>query len=75
MNIAPNLAVETVLNTPLISRVGTLEAERHRHIAEGYKGSDEHRLLLVLNCHVDLMIPRISIKKLKRSELVVASII
>src|SRR5215216_4650198 len=63
MHIAPNLAVETILNTMLISRLGTLEPKRHRHIGEGSKGSDERCLLLVLNCHLDLMITRISIHK------------
>src|SRR5215216_2186375 len=63
MNIASNLTMKAVLNTPLVSRLGTLEPKRHRHIAEGSKGSDEGCLLLVLNCHLDLMISRISIQK------------
>src|SRR6266511_3691900 len=63
MHIAPNLAMETILNTMLISRLGTFEPERHRHIAEGPKRSDKRCLLLVLNCHLDLMITRISIQK------------
>src|SRR6266536_2995662 len=63
MHVTPNLVVETILNTTLISRLGTLESKRHRYIAEGSKGSDERCLLLVLNCHLDLMISRISIQK------------
>ena len=63
MNITPNLIVETVLYTPLISRLGTLKPKRHRHIAEGSKWSDESCLRLVLNCHLDLMITRVSIQK------------
>src|SRR6266536_5281864 len=63
MHVTPNLVVETILNTTLISRLGTLESKRHRYIAEGSKGSDERCLLLVLNCHLDLMITRISIQK------------
>ena len=35
INIASNLVVEVVLNTPLVSRLGTFEPERYRHIAEG----------------------------------------
>src|SRR3989337_3212042 len=50
MNIASNLVKKAILNTPLISCLGTLEPTRHRYIAEGSKGSDESCLLLVLNC-------------------------
>ena len=63
MNIAPNLFMKTILNTALISRLCTLEPKRHGYIAEGPKGSYESCLLLVLNCHFDLMITRISIQK------------
>ena len=63
MNIAPNLIMKTILHTSLVSRLGTLEPKRHRHIAEGSKGSNKSCLLLVLNCHLDLMITRISIQK------------
>ena len=45
MNIVSNLVMEAILNTPLISRLGTLKPKMHRHIAEGPKGSDESRLL------------------------------
>ena len=47
----------------LISRLGTLEPKGHRYIAEVSKGSYKSCLLLVLNCHFDLMITRISIQK------------
>ena len=57
MNIAPNLVMKTILHTTLISCLGTLEPKGHRNIAEGSKGSDEGCLLLVLNCHFDLMVP------------------
>src|SRR3954470_3011628 len=63
MNIPADLLMQTILDTPLISRLGTLEPKRHRHIAEGSKGSYEGCLLLVLNCHFDLMITRICIQK------------
>src|SRR3954471_4725946 len=63
MHITANLFVETILHTPLISCLGTFEPKRHRHIAEGSKGSNERRLLLVLNCHFYLMIARIGIQK------------
>ena len=36
-----NLFVKTILHTPLISCLGTLEPKGHRHIAEGSKGSYE----------------------------------
>ena len=63
MNIAPNLIMKAILHTPLVSRLGTLDPKRHRHITKGSKGSDEGCLLLVLNCHLDPMIARISIQK------------
>ena len=63
MYIMANLLVKAILYTPLIGCLGTLEPKRHRHIAEGSKGSDEHRLLLVLNRHFNLMIARICIQK------------
>ena len=63
MNIAPNLIMKTILHAALISRLGTFEPKRHRYIAEGSKGSYKSCLLLVLNCHFDLMITRISIQK------------
>src|SRR3954470_22193942 len=63
MYITSNLLVKAILYTPLIGRLGTLEPKGHRHIAEGSKGSDERRLLLVLNCHFDLMITGICIQK------------
>src|SRR3954464_7462458 len=63
MYITTNLSVEAILHTPLISSLRTLKPEGHRNIAEGSKGSNEHRLLLVLNCHLDLMITRIGIQK------------
>ena len=63
MNVAPNLVMKTILNTMLINCLGTLEPKRHRHIEEGSKRSNKSRLLLVLNCHLDLMITRISIQE------------
>ena len=54
---------ETVLHTPLVSCLGTLKPKGHRHITEGSKRSYEGCLLLVLNCHFDLMVARISIQK------------
>ena len=63
MNIAPNLLMKAILNTTLISCLGTLESKGHGDIAEGSKGSYESCLLLVLNRHLDLMITRISIQK------------
>src|SRR3954467_7088952 len=63
MYITANLFVETILHTVLIGRLGTLEPKRHRYIAEGSKGSYKRCLLLVLNCHFNLMITRISIQK------------
>src|SRR3954469_15383050 len=63
MYIMTNLFVEAILHTPLISSLCTLKPEGHRNIAEGSKGSNERRLLLVLNCHLDLMITRICIQK------------
>src|SRR3954468_15248849 len=63
MYITTNLFVEAILHTPLISSLRTLKPEGHRNIAEGSKGSNERRLLLVLNCHFDLMITRICIQK------------
>src|SRR4051812_435111 len=63
MYITTNLLVEAILHTPLISSLRTLKPEGHRNIAEGSKGSYERRLLLVLNCHLDLMITRICIQK------------
>ena len=75
MNIAPNLLMKTIVNTTLISCLGTLEPKGHRNIAEGSKGSDESRLLLVLNRHFNLMISRISVQKLKRAQPAVESII
>ena len=63
MNIAPTLLMKTILNTALISRLGTLEPKRHRDIAEGSKWSYKSRLLLVLNCHFDMMITTISVQK------------
>ena len=61
VNIAADLFMKTILHTPLISLLGTLEPEGHRHIAEGSKRSDESCLLLLLDCHLDLRITRISI--------------
>src|SRR4051812_13213150 len=63
MNITADLLMKKILHTPLISRLGTLEPKGHRHVAEGSKVSYEGRLVLVLNCHLDLMITRICIKK------------
>ena len=63
MNIAPNLLMKAILNTSLVSCLGTLEPKRHGNIAEGSKGSYKGCLLLVLNCHFDLMITRVSIQK------------
>ena len=63
MNIAPNLLMKAILNTALISCLGTLKSKGHGDIAEGSKGSYESCLLLVLNCHFDLMVTRISIQK------------
>ena len=63
MNIAPNLTMKKTLHTLLVSRLGTLEPKGHGDIAEGSKGSDERRLLLVLNCHLNLMISGVSIQK------------
>ena len=63
LNIAPNLFMKTILNTALMSRICTLEPKRHGHIAEGSKGSYETSLLLVLNCHFDMMVTRIRIHK------------
>src|SRR3954471_21582438 len=63
MHITANLFVETILHTPLISCLGTFEPKRHRHIAEGSKGSYERRLLLVLNCHFNLMIAGVCIQE------------
>src|SRR3954469_21995462 len=63
MNITTDLLMKAILHTPLISLLGTLEPKGHGHIAEGSKGSYEGRLLLVLNCHFDLMITRICIQK------------
>ena len=63
MNIAADLIMKTILHTPLISRLGTLEPKGHGYIAEGSKGSYESCLLLVLNCHFDLMVTRICIQK------------
>src|SRR4051812_15959129 len=62
MYITANLFMKAILYTPLISCLGTLEPEGHRHIAEGSKGSYERCLLLVLNRHLDLMITRICIQ-------------
>ena len=75
MNIAADLFMKTILHTSLISGLGTLEPKRHGNIAEGSKGSYECCLLLVLDCHFDLMITRVCIQKLKRSQPAVASII
>ena len=63
MNVAPNLIMKTILYAPLVSRLGALEPKRHRHITEGSKRGNEHRLILVLNCHFDLMVSRVSIQK------------
>ena len=63
MNIAPNLFMNAILDTLLVSCLGTLESKRHGNIAEGSKGSYESCLLLVLNRHVDLMITRVSVQK------------
>src|SRR3954470_9494381 len=63
MYITANLLMKAILYTPLISCLGTLEPKGHRYIAKGPKGSYERRLLLVLNCHFDLMIARIRIQK------------
>src|SRR4051812_851254 len=63
MYITANLLMKAILYTSLISCLGTLEPKRHRYIVEGSKGSYERRLLLVLNCHLDLMITRICIWK------------
>ena len=56
MNIAPNLSVQTVLNTTLISRPRAFESEGHGHIAKGPEGGYEGRLLLILYGHLDLVI-------------------
>src|SRR5215216_6173288 len=58
-----NLIMKAILHAPLVSRLRALEPKRHGHIAEGSKRSNESFLLLVLNCHFDLMITRISIQK------------
>jgi hypothetical protein len=63
MNIAPYLPMKTVLDTALISRLGTLKPKGHRNIAESSKRGDKIRLLLVFYCHLDLMITRISIQE------------
>src|SRR3954470_24853724 len=63
MYITANLFMKAILYTPFISCLGTLEPKGHRYIAEGSNGSYKHRLLLVLNCHLDLMITRICIQK------------
>ena len=63
MNIAPNLSMKTILHTTLISRLCTLEAKGHGNIAEGSKGRDKRCLILGLNCHLDMMITKISIQK------------
>src|SRR4051812_43005049 len=63
MYITANLFMKAILYTPLISCLGTLEPKGHRYIAEGSKRSYECCLLLVLNCHLDLMITRICIQK------------
>ena len=75
MNIAADLIMKTILHAALVSRLGALESKGHRYIAEGSKGSYKSCLLLVLNCHFDLMITRVASKKLKRSQPAVASII
>src|SRR3954463_11769277 len=63
MYITANLLVETILHTPLISCLGTLEPKRHRHITEGSKGSNERKLLLPGSCHFNLMIAGVCIQK------------
>ena len=63
MNIAPNLLMKAILNTLLVSRLGTLESKGHGNIAEGSKESYKGCLLLVLYRHFDLMITRVSIQK------------
>ena len=63
MNIAPNLLMKAILNTSLVSCLGTLESKGHGNISEGSKGSYKGCLLLVLNYHFDLMITRVSIQK------------
>ena len=63
MNIASNLIVKAILNTTLISRLGTLEPKRHRHVVDSSKRCDESCLLLVFNYHLNVMIARISIQK------------
>src|SRR3989337_4114410 len=63
MNVAPNLLVEAILDTPLISRSCTFEPEGHRDIAKGPKRCDESRLLLILDGHLYLMITGVSIQE------------
>ena len=71
INDVQRLAGRIAALSQFISRLGekaiplseTKKPKRHRHIAESSKRSYESGLLLVLNCHLDLMITRVSIQK------------
>ena len=63
VGVSAEFLEKALLHATLKGGVGIPQAERHGQVAEGSKGSDERRLLLVLNCHLDLMITRISIQE------------
>ena len=66
MDIAANLARKAFLHAPLVGRPGVLEAEGHGGVAEGSEWRDERRLFLVLNCHFDLVVPRVGVEETQR---------
>src|SRR3954464_1372158 len=66
VDVAANLARKAFLHAPLVGCPGVLEAEGHGGVAEGSEWRDERRLLLVLNSHFDLVVPRVGVEETQR---------